>query len=227
MVNRIIVALDVPTLDEANRLATDLAPVVGGFKVGMELLMGVGPLAIETIAVHDKPVFVDAKLHDIPNTVERAAAQIRAAGARWVTAHAGGGIDMIHAANTAMGGTGVLVVTMLTSLSASDLPTVGIDAGIEDHVVDMARLAAKASAEGVVCSPAEVRAVKMAEPGLDVFTPGVRPGTSKNDDQKRVATPEAARADGADYLVVGRPITGSADPVVSAREIASSIAAFD
>lgn len=224
--NRIIVALDLETLESADRLAGRLAAEVAGFKVGMELLMAAGPHAIETISRHGKPVFADAKLHDIPNTVARATARIREAGARWVTVHAAGGVEMIEVANDAMGGTGVLVVTMLTSLTASDLPTIGIDATPQDHVVDMARLAAKASAEGVVCSPAEVRAVKRAETGLEVFTPGVRLAASMNDDQKRVATPERARRDGADYLVIGRPITRSADPVGSAREIAASIAAF-
>lgn len=224
--NRIIVALDVPTLDEAKQLAQALTDEVGGFKVGMELLMGAGPAAIETIAGYGRPVFADAKLHDIPNTVERAAVRVRDAGARWVTVHAGGGVDMIDAANRGMNGTGVLVVTMLTSLSGADLPAIGIDATVEEHVVNMTQLARKGSAEGVVCSPAEIVAVKRAGTGLDVFTPGVRPAQSNSDDQRRVATPEQARQNGADYLVIGRPITRADDPVESAREIASSIATY-
>ena len=226
MVNRIVVALDVPTLDEAVSLARPLVDHVGGFKVGMELLMGAGPAAIETIAALDKPVFADAKLHDIPNTVERAAARIDAAGARWVTAHAAGGVEMLQAAVSGMGREGVLAVTLLTSLTHDDLPVIGISLGPGEYVVSMAGLATKAGVEGVVCSPAEIRKVKSAEPGLRVFSPGVRPSASTTDDQKRVATPETARGNGADYLVIGRPITKAPNPAAAAREIAASIATF-
>ena len=222
--NPIIVALDLPTLDDAETLAKELLDEVGGFKVGMELLMAEGPGAIERIAGLGRPVFADAKLHDIPNTVERAAARVGDAGARWVTVHAGGGLEMIQAANSGMGGTGVLAVTVLTSLSASDLPEVGITASVEDHVARMAALATAASAEGVVCSPAEIRVVRSADRGLKVFTPGVRPQQSATDDQRRVATPETAIREGADYLVIGRPITRADDPVESVRKIAATIA---
>ncbi len=222
--NPIIVALDFPTLEEANRLAGMLDGHVGGFKVGMELLMGEGPKAIETIAGRGRPVFADAKLHDIPNTVEGAAMRIRDAGARWVTVHSGGGLEMIEAANSGMGDTGVLVVTVLTSLSDSDLPTIGIDAQVADQVVAMTHLAASGAAEGVVCSPAEIISVKGAESGLKVFTPGVRLSGSPPDDQKRTATPQEAVSDGADHLIIGRPITRADDPVETAREIAASIA---
>jgi len=225
-VSRIIVALDVPTLAEADAIARSLVPEVGGFKVGMELLMAAGPAAIESIAGHGRPVFADAKLHDIPNTVERAATQIHGAGARWVTVHAGGGVEMIRAANSGMRGSGVLVVTALTSLSSADLPAIGIEATLQDHVARMTGLAAGSSAEGVVCSPAEIRTVREQGDHLTVFTPGVRPNTSTSDDQRRVATPEQAIRDGADYLVIGRPITRADDPVDSARKIAASIAPF-
>lgn len=225
--SRIIVALDVPTLVEADAIARSLLAEVGGFKVGMELLMAAGPTAIESIADHGLPVFADAKLHDIPNTVERAAARIHDAGARWVTVHAGGGVEMIRAAISGMGGTGVLVVTTLTSLSPTDLPAIGIEATLHDHAARMTGLAAESSAEGVVCSPAEIRTVRDEGGRLTVFTPGVRPKTSTSDDQKRVATPEQAARDGADYLVIGRPITRADDPVDSVRKIAASIAPFD
>lgn len=222
--NRVIVALDVPTLPEARSLAQRLADVVGGFKVGMELLMGAGPAAVEAVADLGRPVFVDAKLHDIPNTVERAASRIRDAGARWVTAHASGGVEMLAAATAGMAGRGVLAVTMLTSLTSDDLGSIGVEMTPTDYVVRLSHLAAEAGVEGIVCSPKEIRAAKGAEPGLIVFTPGVRPRGSATDDQRRVATPELARADGADYLVVGRPITRAPDPLGSAREIAASIA---
>lgn len=227
MVNRILVALDVPELEEARVLAASLKDDVAGFKVGMELLMGAGPRAIEKIAEHGKPVFADAKLHDIPNTVAGAASRIREAGARWVTVHASGGGEMIEAAANGMGGQGVLAVTMLTSLGPADLAEIGVAVDPREYVIALATLGAASGAEGIVCSPAEIAAVRAKEPGLKVFTPGVRPRGAPHDDQKRVATPETARADGADYLVVGRPITRSGDPARAAREIAASIATFD
>lgn len=226
MVNPIIVALDVPSLEEATRLAELLRGEVGGFKVGMELLMGAGPRAIESVAALGSPVFVDAKLHDIPNTVERAAARIKDAGARWVTVHASGGRDMIEAANAGMGNRGVLAVTVLTSLADDDLSELGIGDTLSGQVLRMAQLGAAASVEGVVCSPDEVRAVKQGGWGLKVFTPGVRPSVTSTDDQKRTATPEEAIIDGADHLVIGRPITRADDPMESARKIAASIASL-
>lgn len=227
MVSPVIVALDVPSLPEAERLARALQSEVGGFKVGMELLMGEGPRAIAVLADLGLPVFADAKLHDIPNTVGRAAARIRAAGARWVTVHGSGGSSMIEAAVENMGGSGVLAVTMLTSLNASDLAAIGVNATPADYVSTLAALAAGAGSEGVVCSPGEITAVRGAEPSLQIFTPGVRPETSDPGDQQRVATPEQAIVDGADYLVIGRPITAAPDPVIAAREIAASITAVD
>lgn len=225
--NPVIVALDVPTLEEAEGLASSLLEVVGGFKVGMELLMSAGPAAIESIAAVGLPVFADAKLHDIPNTVQRAASLIKAAGARWVTVHASGGRTMIEAAVEGMEGQGVLGVTMLTSLDQTDLDSIGVSAAASYYVVGLSSLAADAGAEGVICSPEEIRTVKAKEPSLQVFTPGVRPETSAVDDQKRVATPERARADGADYLVIGRPITHSPDPPEAARQITAAIDRFE
>lgn len=220
---RLLVALDVPDLKEAEALAGRLGDVVDGFKVGMELLMASGPAAIEAIAVIGKPIFVDAKLHDIPNTVGRAATRIKAAGARWVTVHASGGREMIAAATTGMGGQGVIAVTMLTSLSESDLADIGVEASPSTYVRDMAGLSYRAGVEGIVCSPREIAIVKQAHPRLKVFSPGIRPEGVSNDDQKRVATPERASSDGADYLVIGRPITTSDDPVAAARRITASL----
>lgn len=223
MVTRVLVALDVPALEDAEGLARRLGDAVDGFKVGMELLMGSGPTAIEAIAATGKPVFVDAKLHDIPNTVGRAANRIKAAGARWVTVHASGGAEMIAAATAGMGGQGVLAVTMLTSLSEADLGDIGVNASPSSYVRNLAGLSHRAGVEGVVCSPGEIAVVKGAHPDLKVFTPGIRPEGVSSDDQKRVATPERAVADGADYLVIGRPITRSDDPVDAARRITASL----
>lgn len=227
MVSSLIVALDLASLEQADALARALRPEVGGFKVGMELLMGEGPRAISSIADLGRPVFADAKLHDIPNTVGRASAMIRSAGARWVTVHGAGGVAMIEAAVDGMGGQGVLAVTMLTSLSSSDLPRIGIQATPHDYVATIAGLAAEAGCEGVICSPGEILTVRSTQPSLRIFTPGVRPDMAEAADQKRTATPERAIADGADYLVVGRPITAATDPVLAAREIAASMGAID
>lgn len=227
MVSALIVALDVPSLEEANHLARALEHEVGGFKVGMELLMGEGPRAISSIAELGLPVFADVKLHDIPNTVGRAAERIRVAGARWVTVHGAGGVTMIRAAVDGMDGQGVLAVTMLTSLSSSDLAEIRVEATPPEYVAAIAGLAAEAGCEGVICSPAEITTVRGAQPSLRVFTPGVRPPAADPGDQKRTATPEQAMADGADYLIIGRPITSAPDPVLAAREIADSMAAID
>lgn len=218
----IIVALDFSTVEIAKGVAERLSDTVAGFKVGLELLTGVGPRAVEDIADLGKPVFADAKLHDIPNTVERAAANLAGAGARWLTVHIAGGAAMIRAAAAGMGGNGVLGVTVLTSLSETDLASVGVSSGSEEHAMTLTRLAADCGAEGVVCSPAEVASVSTL--GLVTFTPGVRPAGAESDDQRRVATPEEAVRAGADYLVIGRPITRASDPVSAAREIAASIA---
>lgn len=223
MVNPIIVALDLPDLDVATRLAKDLQDEVGGFKVGLELVTAVGPSAIATIADLGAPVFADVKLHDIPNTVERAAAQIASAGARWLTVHGAGGVDMIDAAIRGMGGTGVLVVTVLTSLESEDLVSVGIGEDVSSQVRRISSLAAETRAEGVVCSPQEISSVREVSENLEIFTPGVRPDMSDAHDQKRVATPRAAIAGGANHLVIGRPITKAPDPVAAAREIAASL----
>lgn len=219
----IIVALDFPTLGEAEALAREVSADVAGFKVGLELLTGVGPSSIERIAALGKPVFADAKLHDIPNTVERAASRIAAAGARWLTVHASGGVDMMQAATSGMGGNGVLAVTVLTSIDDKSLPSLGVEGSVLEQVLRLAALAATSGAEGVVSSPEEAEAIKSAQPGLLLFTPGVRPSGAGPDDQRRVASPSEAHRAGADYLVIGRPITRASDPGAAAREIASSI----
>lgn len=223
MVSPIVVALDFPDLGQARDMAVELGDYVAGFKVGLELLTGVGPAAVSEIAALGKPVFADAKLHDIPNTVERAATRIGAAGARWLTVHASGGAAMIAAAVKGMGGEGVLAVTVLTSLDEDGLASVGIEVPVMDQVLRLSALAESAGAEGVVCSPVEANAVKSAQPGLSLFTPGVRPRGATPDDQRRTSTPNEALSAGADYLVIGRPITSAPDPAAAAREIASSI----
>jgi orotidine-5'-phosphate decarboxylase len=229
-VNRVLVALDVPTADEALSLAETLQPYVGGFKVGLELLMGEGPAIISRIAALGAPVFVDAKLHDIPNTVGRAAGRLGTSGARWVTVHASGGEEMMRVAAEALnestgGGAGVLAITVLTSLGEYEMSRLGIHRPLDEQVSALARAAAAAGAEGVVCAVAEARIVRALGLGLTVVTPGIRPADAGPSDQKRVAAPGAAIRAGADLLVIGRPITAAPDVVAAAMAISEEIEA--
>ncbi|HEX9865112.1 MAG TPA: orotidine-5'-phosphate decarboxylase [Acidimicrobiia bacterium] len=225
-----LVALDVPTSAEAMVLAEKLQPHVEGFKVGLELLMGEGPTIVSQVAALGSPVFVDAKLHDIPNTVGRAAELLGSAGARWVTVHASGGREMVRVAaealNEGSGGTGgVLAVTVLTSLGIYELAEMGIDRPLDEMVTSLARSAAAGGAEGVVCAVTEARLVHALGLGLTVVTPGIRPVGSSASDQKRVSTPEAAIRAGSDLLVIGRPITSAPDVVAAAIAITEEIEA--
>jgi orotidine-5'-phosphate decarboxylase len=223
----ILVALDTPTADGARRLAAGLVPHVAGFKVGLELLMGPGPSLIAELRELGRPIFVDAKLHDIPNTVAAAARQLGAAGARWVTVHASGGKDMMEAAAAGLSDgagpekAGILAVTVLTSLD--DLTDIGVEDSVSEQVERLARLAAPTGVEGLVCSAREIRVCATAAPTLIRVVPGIRPGGVDHHDQARVATPEAAIAEGADFLVIGRAITRAADPAGAAEQIAQTI----
>lgn len=231
MVNPILVALDVSDLARAERLAKSLDGYVGGFKVGLELLMGEGPESVSRIAEFGLPVFADAKLHDIPNTTERAARRLAARGARWITAHATGGSRMIEAAASGLTAgsegrkVGVLAVTVLTSLDQADLETLGVSNSVRTQSVELARMARRAGAEGVICSPSEVVSVKALSPEFLAVTPGIRPVGSAHGDQKRTSTPVEALRAGADFIVVGRAITEAADPVASASSIVESLRA--
>lgn len=224
----ILVALDVPTAEEAVRMAERVAPHVAGFKVGLELLTGPGPGVVGAVSELGKPVFCDAKLHDIPATVQRAAYQLGRMGARWVTVHASGGRSMLAAARSGLdegsdSGAGVLAVTVLTSLDAADLAAIGVNGSPGRQVARLARLAGEAGVEGVVCSVRELGDVGQVAPGLLRVTPGIRPAGSGSDDQVRIATPEEAIDRGADLLVIGRPITKAPDPAEAAERIAASI----
>lgn len=222
--NPVLVALDVPTAEAAVRLAKDLIPYVGGFKVGLELMMGPGPGVVAAVGELGLPVFADAKLHDIPNTVAGACRQLGRYGARWVTVHASGAKSMLEAAVESLGSTnpagGVLAITVLTSLEATDLARVGIIRTPGKQVSKLAAIANEAGVEGVVCPVGELHVVTQIAPGLTKVTPGVRPAGADPDDQAQVATPEEAIEKGADLIVIGRPITRAADPVATAREIA-------
>ncbi|MDJ0925019.1 MAG: orotidine-5'-phosphate decarboxylase [Acidimicrobiia bacterium] len=224
----IIVALDLASAEDAVRMAKKVAPHVGAFKVGLGLLHGAGPGIATALVDLGKPVFADAKLHDIPSQVHAAARRLGRLGVRWVTAHISGGEAMLRAALEGLGDTsgghaGLLGVTVLTSIGEGDLSAVGIQATPGKLVSKMSRLAAQTGCEGIVCSPQELTVVGTVAPGLLRVTPGVRPAGSGRGDQTRVMTPEEAMARGADWLVVGRPITAAPDPESAAAEIAAQV----
>jgi orotidine-5'-phosphate decarboxylase len=232
---RLFVALDTPEPDEARRWAERLAGHVGGFKIGLELFSRGGPQIVRDLAAHDADLFVDLKLHDIPNTVAGAAKAVTALGASFFTVHASGGSAMIRAAVEASASAAdaagrphptVLAVTVLTSLDDAALEQIGLDGPCRPAVLRLAELARKAGAGGIVCSPLEVAEVRPRFPDGTLVVPGIRPaGGAPRDDQRRVATPAQAVARGADRLVIGRPITRADDPAAAARAITAEIAA--
>jgi orotidine-5'-phosphate decarboxylase len=222
---RLILALDVPDLAAAEGLLDRLAGRVGLVKVGLELYTACGPAAVETVKRRGLDVFLDLKLHDIPATVAGAVRAARGLGVAMLTVHTGGGAEMLRrAAEEAGDAIRILGVTLLTSLGAEDLPSVSIGGTPGEVVERRAALAAAAGCTGVVCSPREVRIVRAAVgPKVAIVTPGVRPAGAEVGDQKRAATPASAIADGADYLVVGRPIHGAKDPASAADSIVEEI----
>jgi orotidine-5'-phosphate decarboxylase len=222
----IAVALDTADLATATRWTAAVAPHVTTVKVGLELFCHEGPAAVEKVrAAGDVDVFLDLKLHDIPATVAGAARAVAHLAPRFLTVHASGGPAMIAAAAHALPDTLVAAVTVLTSLSAEDLDLLGISGAPHDVVRRWARTAVDAGARALVCSPQEVAVVRDAV-GSDIvlITPGVRPAGEDVHDQARVATPEAALANGADLLVVGRPITGAADVAAAAEQLSRGVA---
>jgi orotidine-5'-phosphate decarboxylase len=223
--DRLILALDVPSLAEATRLIERVGDAVSFYKVGLEMFVAEGPRAVAAVRKFGR-VFLDLKLHDIPETVARAVASASATGAEYLTVHAGGGRAMLErAAQVAEGhGIKVLAVTVLTSLDASDLAEVGAMGTPAELVLRRARLAHEAGCHGVIASPAEVAAIRAALPRpFLIVAPGVRPAGGEALDQKRVATPAATRAAGADHVVVGRPIRDAADPAAAAHAIVAEL----
>jgi len=221
--NRICAALDVPDLAAAERLASRLAGHVGLFKVGLELFVAHGGAAVDAVRKFGAPIFLDLKLHDIPQTVEGAARGVAALGVEYLTVHASGGPEMIRAARRALPRTRLLAVTALTSLGPKDLEAIGL---ARDAVSRLARLAIAAGADGVVCSPQEVAALR-AElgPAPLLVVPGIRPTGAASGDQRRTGTPAEAIRAGASILVVGRPLRDAADPAAAADAIAREIGA--
>jgi orotidine-5'-phosphate decarboxylase len=223
--DRICAALDFPSWADAEPFARAVAPSVGMLKVGLEMFAAEGPAAVRAAAALGRPVFLDLKLHDIPNTVEGAARTAARSGARLLTVHAAGGAEMVRAAVRGAGpGVRILAVTVLTSIDAAALAAIGLLGPPEAAVVRLARLAVEAGAGGIVCSPLEVAAVRAAVgPGPLLVVPGVRPAGAAKGDQSRVATPAEAVRAGADVLVVGRPLREGGDPAAAAARIAAEI----
>jgi orotidine-5'-phosphate decarboxylase len=219
---RLIVALDVPEEALAMVLVDALAGEVGMFKVGSQLFTAAGPDVVRAIVARGEHVFLDLKFHDIPNTVAGAVASAVRLGVSLLTVHGLGGRAMLEAAAGAIPamGTRLLAITVLTSHDEKSLGDVGVGRPLVEEVRELALLARSAGIDGVVASPHEVPLLREAcGKDLLIVTPGIRPAGARAGDQARAATPAAALAAGADYLVVGRPITEASDPAAAARAI--------
>jgi orotidine-5'-phosphate decarboxylase len=226
--NPIFVALDTQDLSRALELARTVGPYVGGFKIGLEFISALGPEGVRAIVALGRPVFADVKFHDIPNTVAGASKALATLGASIFNIHTSGGEAMMRAAVEAVAGANprpkIIGVTVLTSLDDAVLETVGQRTPASEQVVRLARLAKASGLDGVVCSPQEIAMVRAAcGPGFLIVTPGIRPAGADLADQRRVTTPEDAVRAGADILVIGRPITGAADPAQAAKTIVQSL----
>ena len=218
---RLICALDVPTAEAAGKLVARLSGTVGLFKIGSQLFTAAGPDFVRGLASSEK-IFLDLKYHDIPNTVASAVASATQLGVAFVDVHALGGKTMMEAAVGALPAMGLrlLAITVLTSHSEDSLGEVGVGGALTDSVRRLALLAQEAGVDGVVASPQEVALIREAcGPDFLIVTPGIRPAGSARGDQTRAATPAAALAAGADYLVVGRPITEAPDPLAAAEAV--------
>jgi orotidine-5'-phosphate decarboxylase len=233
--NRIYAAIDSTDLAAAAALIAQLSSAVGGIKLGLEFFCAHGAAGVRQVLSghHDLPLFLDLKLHDIPNTVAGAMRAVAALQPRFVTLHASGGPAMLAAARQAAEDEAIrrgftrprlLAVTVLTSLDAADLAAVGQPDDVAGQVVRLARMAQAAGVDGIVCSPHEVSAVRAAcGEDFALMVPGVRPAWATSGDQKRVTSPAEALAAGADYLVIGRPLTMAADPAAAARLVLAEL----
>lgn len=225
--DRLVVALDVDGIPALDALVTATREHVRTYKVGKRLFTAVGPRTVERIAAAGGRVFLDLKYHDIPNTVATAVTAAVDLGVTWITVHTSGGRAMMEAAARAANGhAAILGVTVLTSLDDEDLASVGVAGSVHDVVLTRARLAVDAGATGLVCSPREAATLREnLGPAPLLVCPGIRPAGADTGDQKRAATPAEAVAAGADYLVIGRPITAAPDPAAAARALIASLSA--
>lgn len=222
-------AIDTPDMAAAERLVGALARSVGGIKLGLEFFVANGPAGVAKLAEKGLPVFLDLKLHDIPNTVAGAVRALMPLAPSILTVHAGGGRAMLEAAVEARGAASdmrIVGVTVLTSLDDGDLGRMGWAEGSEATVARLAEEAKAGGLDGIVCSPREAAAMRAAfGPDFLLVVPGIRPAWAATGDQKRVTTPADAAAAGADVLVIGRPITGADEPAAAAQRIAAELAA--
>jgi len=233
MHNPIIVALDVATAEQALRLAREVAPAVGAFKIGSELFTSAGPDIVRQIRATGAAVFLDLKFHDIPNTVAKAVAAATRLDVQMLTIHTSGGLEMMRAAEQSAQETAlqtgrnaplVLGVTVLTSLDSGALGEIGCEANVGYHVERLANLAMRAGLRGLVCSPLEIAGLRRILPAhVQLVTPGIRTGAEKADDQKRTLKPREAIAAGANWLVIGRPIYAAPNPRAATEAILKSL----
>ena len=222
--NPIFVAVDTPDLARARALAEAVHGTAGGLKLGLEFFSANGPDGVHRIAELGLPIFLDLKLHDIPNTVAKAVEALRPLEPAILTVHAAGGRAMMEAARAAApSSTRIVAVTVLTSLDETDLAAAGVSGSPAEQVQRLATLARGSTVDGIVCSGAEVAAARAAWPDGFFVVPGVRPAGAAIGDQKRVVTPAQALDAGASVLVVGRPITGAPDPGRAIMDIAASL----
>jgi orotidine-5'-phosphate decarboxylase len=220
----IFVAIDTPDLDRALAIANSVTAAAGGVKLGLEFFCANGPAGVREMAKIGLPLFLDLKLHDIPNTVAKAVKALSPIEPAVLTVHAAGGRAMMEAAKAAAPDrTQVVAVTVLTSLDVGDLQSIGVRGEPSAQVERLARLAREARLDGIVCSGEEVKAASEAWPDGFFVVPGVRPEGSAVGDQKRVVTPRAALDDGASILVIGRPITEADDPAAAIDAIAATL----
>jgi orotidine-5'-phosphate decarboxylase len=223
-VNPIYVAIDTPDLERAIALGEQIRHGSGGIKLGLEFFSANGPAGVERIAAIGLPIFLDLKLHDIPNTVGNAIRALRPLEPAVLTVHAAGGLAMLEQAKAAApAATKVVGVTVLTSLDQSDLASIGVPGAASEQVGRLAELARSAGLDGIVCSGAEVEAARSAWSDGFLVVPGVRPEGSSTADQKRVVTPRKALDSGASILVIGRPVTAAADPDAALRAITATL----
>jgi orotidine-5'-phosphate decarboxylase len=224
-VDRLVVALDLSVRDDILRAVDELHGAAGTFKIGLQAFIANGPALVREIVARGDRVFLDLKIHDIPNTAKHAVSEAVFLGASIVTVHAAGGDAMLRACAESQGTALVLGVTILTSLDESDLPRIGFSGDVPSNAVRLARLVQSAGLRGVVASPREIAALREAcGPELVILTPGIRPAGGDAGDQRRTMTASEAIRAGADYIVVGRPITGARDRRAAAMGVIDEIA---
>jgi orotidine-5'-phosphate decarboxylase len=233
MRNPIIAALDVPSAEQALKLAREIAPAVGAFKIGSELFTSAGPDIVKKIRVTGASVFLDLKFHDIPNTVAKAVASATRLDVQMLTIHTSGGFEMMRAAEASaqqaanqagLNAPLLLGVTVLTSSDSRTLAEIGCGTNVGAQVERLANLAVKAGLRGLVCSPLEIADLRQILPAhIQLVTPGIRTGAEKADDQKRTLTPREAIDAGANWLVIGRPIYAAENPRAAAEKILETL----